>query len=75
MKLKSLDFLQNGKSRIWISYLNSYHLTKRSEVTFKLKDGSEKSFSICGSVLNIDGKQYKCHSYLTNYITRYGIEE
>ena len=46
-----------------------------SEVTFKMKDGSEKSFSICGSVLNIDGKQYKCHSYLTNYITRYGLEE
>lgn len=46
-----------------------------SKVIFKLKDGSEKYFSICESVLTIDGKRYECHSYLTSYITRYGFEE
>ena len=46
-----------------------------SEVIFKMKDGSERSFSICESILSIDGKQYKCHSFLTMYITRYGFEE
>ena len=46
-----------------------------SGVVFKLKDGSEKSFNIVDSGLTINGKQYKCHSYLTKYISTYGFDE
>lgn len=41
-------------------------------VTLQLKDGSERSFTALGDHITIDGKQYKCHSYLTNYI--YGLK-
>ncbi|MDE6614063.1 MAG: hypothetical protein K2K24_00990, partial [Clostridia bacterium] len=41
-------------------------------VVFKLKDGSERKFSIIGAGLRINGKQYKCHSYLSRYIYWFG---
>ncbi len=42
-----------------------------SGVNFKMKDGSEKSFEVRGDCIEINGNQYKCYSYLTNYIAKF----
>lgn len=41
-----------------------------SGIIFKMKDGSEKSFEVRGDCIEINGNQYKCYSYLTNYIAK-----
>ena len=46
-----------------------------SGVVFKLKDGSEKSFSVVVNQITVNGKQYKCHSYLTAFILSYGFDK
>lgn len=42
-----------------------------SGIIFKMKDGSEKSFEVRGDCIEINGNQYKCYSYLTNYIAKF----
>ncbi|MCX4362118.1 MAG: hypothetical protein OSJ74_01845 [Clostridia bacterium] len=54
---------------------NSEYDGGSSGVVFKLKDGSEISFSVIGSNVIIDGNKYKCHSYLTDFIAQYGFNE
>ena len=44
-----------------------------SEVVLKMKDGSTKSFSVCGGIVSINGKLYRCHSYLSKYVAEYGF--
>ena len=46
-----------------------------SGVVFKLKDGSETSFSVVVNQITVNGKQYKCHSYLTAFILSYGFDK
>ncbi|MDE6605861.1 MAG: hypothetical protein K2K85_07585 [Clostridia bacterium] len=54
---------------------NSHYDEGSSGVVFKLKDGREVSFVVIGGKIIINDKQYKCHSYLTNYIVTYGFGE
>lgn len=42
-----------------------------SGVIFNMKDGSKKSFEVRGDCIEINGNQYKCYSYLTNYIAKF----
>ena len=47
----------------------------KAGVVFTLKDGSQREFYTIGGAFYIDGKKYKCHSYLDRYILHFGFGE
>ncbi|MDE6473752.1 MAG: hypothetical protein K2L70_01450 [Clostridia bacterium] len=75
LKEKQIEYIVTEFHSSRFERSNSQYDGGSSSIVFKLKDGSEISFSVVGSNVTINGKQYKCHSYLTNYITHYGFDE